>query len=99
MVKTHLHSGNRYSFLCSSFVWRQNGALRFSAHQLRLVRFFILRTYGVVGKFTPIGGIEKMADFEKMYYELFNGITDTIEKLKERQQTAEELYIEQKEEK
>ena len=40
-----------------------------------------------------------MADYEKMYYELFNGITDTIEKLKELQQNAEELYIEQKEEK
>ena len=38
-----------------------------------------------------------MADFEKMYYELFNGITDTIEKLKELQQNAEKLYIEQKE--
>ena len=38
-----------------------------------------------------------MADFEKMYYVLFNGITDTIEKLKELQQNAEKLYIEQKE--
>ncbi len=37
-----------------------------------------------------------MADFEKMYFELFNGITDTIEKLKELQQKAEELYLEQK---
>ena len=40
-----------------------------------------------------------MADYEKMYYELFNGITDTIEKLKSIQQKAEELYIEQKDEK
>ena len=38
-----------------------------------------------------------MADFEKMYYELFNGITNTIEKLKELQQKTENLYIEQKE--
>lgn len=41
----------------------------------------------------------KMADFEKMYFELFNGITDAIEQLKELQQKAEKLYIEQKEEK
>ena len=40
-----------------------------------------------------------MADFEKMYFELFNGITDAIEQLKELQQKAEKLYIEQKEEK
>ena len=37
-----------------------------------------------------------MADYEKMYFELFNGITDTIEKLKELQQKAEESYIEAK---
>ena len=40
-----------------------------------------------------------MADYEKMYYELFNGITDTIEKLKALQQKAEDLFIEQNEEK
>jgi len=40
-----------------------------------------------------------MADFEKMYFELFNGITDAIESLKKLQQKAEELYLEQKEEK
>ena len=37
-----------------------------------------------------------MADFEKMYYELFNGITDIIEDLKKLQQKAEENYIEEK---
>lgn len=31
-----------------------------------------------------------MADFEKMYYELFNGITDLIEELKDLRQKAEE---------
>lgn len=41
---------------------------------------------------------EKMPDYEKMYFQLFNGITDTIEKLKKLQQKAEDLYIEQKEE-
>ena len=40
-----------------------------------------------------------MADFEKMYYELFNGISDIIEELKALQQKAEESYIEAKEEK
>lgn len=40
-----------------------------------------------------------MADFEKMYFELFNGITDAIEQLKALQQKAEKLYIEHKEEK
>lgn len=39
-----------------------------------------------------------MADYEKLYFELFNGITDTIEKLKELQKKTEELYIEQKKE-
>ncbi len=40
-----------------------------------------------------------MPDYEKMYFQLFNGVTATIEKLKELQQKAEALYIEQKEEK
>lgn len=39
-----------------------------------------------------------MVDYEKMYYELFNGITDTIEKLKELQQKAEDLFVEQEKE-
>ena len=62
------------------------------------VRFFILRENGIVGKFSD-KEVATMADYEKMYFELFNGITDTIEKLKELQQKAEESYIEQKEEK
>ena len=34
-----------------------------------------------------------MIDYQKMYYELFNEITDIIEKLKEIQINAEERYI------
>ena len=34
-----------------------------------------------------------MEDYKKMYYELFNKITDTIETLKKIQQEAEEIYI------
>ena len=39
-----------------------------------------------------------MPNYEKMYFELFNGITDIIEDLKKLQQKAEENYIEDKEE-
>jgi len=35
-----------------------------------------------------------MIDYQKMYYELFNEITDIIEKLKQIQIIAEEKYIE-----
>ena len=31
--------------------------------------------------------------YKKMYFELFNEVTDIIEKLKEVQQKCEELYI------
>ncbi len=34
-----------------------------------------------------------MPDYEKMYFELFNGVTDIIEELKALQQKAEKLYI------
>ena len=34
-----------------------------------------------------------MEDYKKMYYELFNEVTDVIEKLKEIQLNAEERYI------
>ena len=34
-----------------------------------------------------------MEDYKKMYYELFNKITDTIETLKKIQQEAEEAFI------
>jgi len=34
-----------------------------------------------------------MIDYQKMYYELFNEITDIIEKLKQIQIDAEEKYI------
>ncbi len=34
-----------------------------------------------------------MEDYKKMYYELFNEITDIIEKLKEIQLKAEERYV------
>ena len=59
---------------------------------------FYCAKVSVVGKFNNRRK-EKMADFEKMYFELFNGITDAIEQLKELQQKAEKLYIEHKEEK
>ena len=34
-----------------------------------------------------------MEDYKKMYYELFNKITDIIEKLKQIQSEAEETFI------
>lgn len=34
-----------------------------------------------------------MVDYKKMYYELFNEITDIIEKLKQIQINAEDKYI------
>ena len=34
-----------------------------------------------------------MEDYKKMYYELFNKITDTIENLKKIQQDSEETFI------
>ena len=34
-----------------------------------------------------------MIDYQKMYYELFNEITDIIEKLKQIQIDAEDKYI------
>ena len=35
----------------------------------------------------------QMDDYKKMYYELFNKITDTIENLKQIQREAEETFI------
>ena len=35
----------------------------------------------------------QMEDYKKMYYELFNKITDVIENLKKIQQDAEESYL------
>ena len=37
-----------------------------------------------------------MNEYEKMYYELFNEITDAIEKLQSAQKKAEEMYIKAK---
>lgn len=34
-----------------------------------------------------------MPDFEKLYFKLFNEITDTIEKLQQVQQKTEEMYL------
>ena len=34
-----------------------------------------------------------MTDYKKLYFELFNGITDVIEKLKDLQIRTEELFI------
>ena len=34
-----------------------------------------------------------MADYQKMYYDLFNKITDVIENLKQIQRKAEETFI------
>ena len=38
-----------------------------------------------------------MEDYKKMYFELFNEITDVIEKLKEIQIKVEERYVEAEE--
>lgn len=38
-----------------------------------------------------------MTDYKEMYFLLLNKITDIIESLKEIQQQAEEMYIEQEE--
>ena len=38
-----------------------------------------------------------MPDYKKMYFELFNKISDIIEQLQEVQKKAEELYIESEE--
>ena len=35
-----------------------------------------------------------MADYKEMYFQLFNELTDIIEKLKEIQCKAEEMYME-----
>ena len=35
-----------------------------------------------------------MADYKKLYFEMFNNLTNVIESLKEIQQNAEEHYIE-----
>lgn len=34
-----------------------------------------------------------MPDYKKLYLNLFNEITDTIEKLKKAQENAEEMYL------
>jgi hypothetical protein len=39
-----------------------------------------------------------MADYKKMYLELFNNLTDAIELLKDAQRRAEEIYIESEDE-
>ena len=74
------------------------GALRFSAHGFGCALFYFAQKW-YCGEICTDRREENMPDYEKMYFELFNGITDTIEKLKELQQKAENLYIEQKEEK
>lgn len=38
-----------------------------------------------------------MADYKKMYLDLFNGITDVIEQLKQLQMDAEEHFIQSEE--
>ena len=38
-----------------------------------------------------------MPDYEKMYFELFNGVTDIIEDLKKLQQKTEKMYMEKEE--
>jgi len=32
-------------------------------------------------------------DYEKMYFNLFNGVTDIIDKLKDLQKQTEEMYV------
>ena len=41
----------------------------------------------------PYVAVAWLPDFEKMYFELFNGVTDIIEELKVLQQKAEKLYV------
>lgn len=40
---------------------------------------------------------ENMPDYKKMYLELFNAVTDAIEKLQEVQKKTEQMYIEAEE--
>ena len=40
-----------------------------------------------------------MADYEKLYYKMFNKITDMIEELKDLQKNMEEEYLKQAESK
>ena len=40
-----------------------------------------------------MSGGEKMPDYEKLYFKLFNGITDTINALIKLQNDAEEEYL------
>lgn len=37
--------------------------------------------------------VNDMADYEKMYYKLFNKITDIIKELEDVQKETEEMYI------
>ena len=74
---------------------------------------FVSRQYGVVCIFrasAPNAGAffdlyqelkrrnVKMEDYKKLYYELFNELSDLIEELKEIQRVAEEHFISQGEE-
>lgn len=38
-------------------------------------------------------GVTEMADYQQMYFKLFNKVTDVIEELQQIQREAEELYI------
>ncbi len=73
------------------------GAVCFSAHGFGCALFYFAQEMALWGN-SPTRRLRQVADFEKMYYELFNGITDIIEDLKKLQQKAEESYIEAKEE-
>ena len=58
---------------------------------LRWAHFLIVpKKYNRKGNF-------KMADYKDLYYQLFNEVTDVIERLKEFQCKAEEMYIESNE--
>lgn len=37
--------------------------------------------------------VEKMGDYKKMYYALFNAITESLEVLKKAQLTLEEIFL------
>ncbi len=39
-------------------------------------------------------GGKAMVDYKKLYFELFNALTDILEKIKEFQKTSEEAHIE-----
>ncbi len=42
-------------------------------------------------------GVETVVDYKELYFELFNALTDILEKIKEVQKKAEEAHMEAEE--